>query len=294
MFLFAATFLAGRSSVASGGPVNITPPTISGGAFVGATLTAQSGVWDGDPVAFTWQWVSNGSEIPGARSITWVVAAQYLGTVITVRATATDASGRTGSAISGGTAAVQEGKPVLISAPVVTGDPKVGSTLSAAGDQWEYYSATSFAGQWYRGSTAIPNATGAAYKVVSADIGYNITYVRTATSAGGSTPATSNAVGPAYMPAPVNISQPVISGGRSDRTAAVGARLSGSTGSWENAPTRYEYRWYYSGGGVVSTSSQYTAKAADVGELIYLSVTAINSGGQRASMAIYGIRIEWD
>lgn len=54
--------------------------------------------------------------------------------------------------------------------------------------------AQSFAYQWKRGGSAISGATGVNYIVTAADIGATLVCTVTATNAGGSTPADSNAI----------------------------------------------------------------------------------------------------
>ena len=82
--------------------------------------------------------------------------------------------------------------PVNTVLPNVTGVAIVGDILTTDDGSWTG-SPTSYAYQWKRGATNIgTNAN--AYTLVNADAGQSITCVVTATNAGGSTPATSNAV----------------------------------------------------------------------------------------------------
>jgi surface protein len=82
--------------------------------------------------------------------------------------------------------------PVNTVLPNVTGVAIVGDILTTDDGTWTG-SPTSYAYQWKRGATNIgTNAN--TYTLVNADAGQSITCVVTATNAGGSTPATSNAV----------------------------------------------------------------------------------------------------
>jgi len=82
--------------------------------------------------------------------------------------------------------------PVNTVLPEITGSAIVTNVLTTDDGTWTG-SPTSYAYQWKRGATNIgTNAN--TYTLVNADAGQSITCVVTATNAGGSTPATSNAV----------------------------------------------------------------------------------------------------
>ena len=88
-------------------------PTISGGARVGETLTAEtSGIADADGltnVTFSYQWLSGGdTEIRGATNATYTLAAADLGKTIAVRVSFTDDAGHAETLTSAATAAVAE------------------------------------------------------------------------------------------------------------------------------------------------------------------------------------------
>jgi hypothetical protein len=99
-------------------------------------------------------------------------------------------------------------------------------------------------------------------------------------SAASATPST-----PAQPALPATLSSPSISG-----TPAVGSTLHASLGSWTNSPTSYSFHWSEcqssctgsNGVAIAGTSDQltYVPQGSDVGEVIYLVVTAGNAGGQ--------------
>ena len=70
-----------------------------------------------------------------------------------------------------------------VTAPEITGKPRVGSTLSATGGTWSVDGAT-LAYQWNCNGAAIEGATAATYKLVAADAGASVTVTVTASKDG--------------------------------------------------------------------------------------------------------------
>jgi len=103
-------------------PEDISPPTISGTAEQGQTLTEEHGSWTNEPSSFSYQWEgcnASGGEcepIEGATSQTYLLAPQDVGHTIRVQETATNEAGSGGPATSEATAVVQpassEGGPL--------------------------------------------------------------------------------------------------------------------------------------------------------------------------------------
>ena len=93
-------------------PANSTPPTISGTAVEGQTLTANAGAWTGStPISHDYQWRrcdsagANCVDIAAATATTYTLTAADVGHTIRVRETATNAYGQ-GSVDSAATAMV--------------------------------------------------------------------------------------------------------------------------------------------------------------------------------------------
>lgn len=94
-------------------PVNSVPPTISGTARDGETLTANEGTWTGDdPITYTYQWQRcdvnglNCANLAGATGRTYLVQTSDVGNRLRVQVTARNNTGST-TAASQATAQVE-------------------------------------------------------------------------------------------------------------------------------------------------------------------------------------------
>lgn len=178
-------------------PVNSVAPTVSpsGTQSTGTLITANSGTWTGvAPITFEYKWTRNGIAISGATASTYSIQLADDGTTIRVEVKGTNAYGVSAFiASSNSVSAVNTVAPTNSVAPVISGTPLVGEILTTTTGTWSGIPTPTYSYQWKRGVTNIgTNAT--TYTLVAADAGQSITCVVTATNAGGSANATSNAL----------------------------------------------------------------------------------------------------
>jgi Fibronectin type III domain len=289
-----ATYTPSSSPLAP--PSNTAPPTISGTAAVGQTLSASTGTWSENPTRYEYQWQrcdSSGAScapIFAATTSTYTVSSADVGSTLRVSLTASNSAGSSTPASSAQTAVVPEPVPMLppsnTAPPTISGTAAVGQTLSASTGSWSE-SPTRYEYQWQHCDTGgancapISGAIASTYTVGSSDVASTLRVAVTAANAAGSSIPSSSAQTAVVPSKPSNTAQPTISG-----TAAVGQTLSASTGTWSENPTRYEYQWQRcdSAGancGTIggATASNYPVGSADVGSTLRVSVTASNSAG---------------
>jgi hypothetical protein len=206
------------------------------------------------------------------------------GTVYHCRLVATNSDGTTYGYDS--TLTTASGKPAATVAPQISGTARVGAALSVATGTWNP-AATSYSYQWQvgfgSGWVTIAGATSATYTPTQTQVGGAIRAGVTATNSYGSTTSWTAMTAPVAAGGPSNIVAPATSG-----AARVGAALSVSTGTWNPAATRYSYQWQVGfGSGWVTiagaTSATYTPTQTQVGGVIRVGVTAINSYGWATS-----------
>jgi len=193
-----------------------------------------------------------------------------------------------GGAGGSGVVIVRYSMPVIPSnsgAPVVSGTPQTGSTLTTSNGTWTG-PPTSYVYRWMRSATSTGvytdiAATSSSYVVTEGDVGYFIKVSVTGTNGLGSASATSAATSAVVDIVPTNTALPVVSG-----TARTGATLSTTNGSWTSSPSSFEYQWKRSNtaSGVYTditsaTSRTYELTDADIDKYIKVSIIASNSVG---------------
>jgi inosine-uridine nucleoside N-ribohydrolase len=291
-------------------PGALSPPSISGNASQGQTLTEGHGSWSNSPTGYSYQWEdcdSNGnncSPMAGATGQTYLLGAVDRGSTMRVVETARNSTGLGSPVASVPTAVVGPPPPVAQSLPTIAGGASPGQILTDVHGSWSN-GPTGYSYQWEdcdnagNSCLAIAGATGQTYLVTATDLGHTLRVLETASNAAGPgvpaasapTPTVSTTspiviVGPVALLIPTSSAPPSISG-----TAAEGQKLSESHGVWSSSPTGFAYQWErcnstgascHAIGG--ATGRAYTLAAADVGSTIRIVETASNAAGTGAPM----------
>jgi hypothetical protein len=183
-------------------------PTLSGTASVGETLTCSEGAWENSPTSYEFQWLRDGVAISGATVSTYTLKAPAdEGKAIQCEVTAVNVEGAT-SAVS---AQDVVSPPPSTTPPTNTEAPflfasYVGETAFCFAESWKG-EPTSYEFQWLRNGVAIAGASSGPvsstefyylHTLTAEDEGKAIQCEVTATNAGGSVAAISNAsvIGP--------------------------------------------------------------------------------------------------
>lgn len=162
---------------------NTTLPHITGGAPLAATQwSVDYGQWDATAtVTHSFQWLRNGTAIPGATSNLYQVGALPVGTRVSVRVTAR-APGYLPATVT--TAAVTIApppptpRPIQTYPPEIVGDSSIGGTVRAVPSSSSVSppgGSPTYTYAWKRNGVAIPGAARASYVLVAADKGKTIT-----------------------------------------------------------------------------------------------------------------------
>lgn len=158
----------------------------------------------------------------------------------------------------------------------VTGAVRFGSTLTTAVDGAAHGARLSY--QWFRGTAAIPGATGASYVLQAADVGQRLKVRVSGVRGDASIVRDSPAVGPVQA-LKLTAAKPSISG-----KAAVGSTLTAKPGKWGATGVGFTYQWYRNGS-AISGAKKATLKlgSADAGKTITVKVTGKKAGYTTAS-----------
>lgn len=187
------TLAAGAFAAA---PSNNTPPSVSGTAKAGQTLTVSNGTWSGSPTDYSYQWQRCSSStsctsISGATDKTYVARSADVGHTLRAVVTATNADGlSTVNSNQTATVTAATGVPVNTAQPSISGNAVVGGTLTAENGSWSN-APTSYSYRWLQcdrfGGSCIPTGfIGRNYSPRLDDVGGTMRVEVTARNGNGS------------------------------------------------------------------------------------------------------------
>jgi len=276
-------------------PVPTTQPSIAGELSVGSSLTALPGAWTrtAGNYSYVWRWADGTHRGAGP---TYTLGAGDLGKRIRLTVTNTVPGYQPGSAEATTASAITAG-PALVAnaAPVVTGTPVFGQTLSADEGTWSPV-ADGVEHQWVRDGTAIAGATEPTYTVGLADIGAELSLTCTARKAGyadGTTTTTVGTVRPAAAP--------VWTGGKvrlrgKDR---IGKKIKPAVGTQKlrrhvSAPdARVGYQWLRNGKAIKKSAKKaHRITRADVKKRLKVRITIDRPGHRSLVITTKAVKIK--
>ena len=264
------------------GAINTVAPTITASPNalpkVGGTLSANHGVWSGDPAlteaSYTYQWYSCDVEIKtasftldpsaGCLRVGDAVNTNYqpvredAGRFILVSVAGANSNG--GSKIFSASTSKVNLEPELVISPVQTGNAFVGNRQNVSDGTWFGVPDPSFTYQWLicDSEQSVPpsakpadcalvvGATSSAYTPLISQVGQYLIVQVSANNIAGSTVAYS-LTSSDIKSAPVNITPPTvtIANGTSGLPVANQSVVSTTGGKWQGRPTpTYQYQWF--------------------------------------------------
>jgi len=160
---------------------NLPTPTIqiAGSAVMANSLSVNAQSITGARISY--QWLRDSVPVQGATRSSYLLTANDTKKSINVRATYTK-TGYNPTVVFGTALTVAEGTLTKSPVPNVSGTAKVGKSLSAVPGGWD--SGVLLKYQWYRDGVVIANATSKTYKLISLDVGTNITVAVTGSKPG--------------------------------------------------------------------------------------------------------------
>jgi Zn-dependent metalloprotease len=247
--------------------------SISGSPRVGQALSASS-TWSPAPTSRGYEWLRNGSVIPGASTATYRLEPDDLGTTISVRVTVARPGFGPGTVTSSALGPVTTG---LIAAgkPRISGTPALGQTLTAAPGSWSPVE-TALAFQWLRNGVPIAGASSSTYVATSADLGTALSVRVSGTRAGYTPTSATSAATSRVVAGRITPGKPSIRG-----SANVGTRLRATSTAWAPSGVALRYQWLRNGKPIrKATKATYQLVAADRAKKISVTVTGTRSGYQ--------------
>ncbi len=251
------------ATVQPGALATSKPPTISGSAQVGQTLTASTGTWSETGLTYEYQWKTDGQPISGATSSTYVPGASDVDHHVSVTVTGAKPGYGPASSSSSATDSVMSGDFTMSAAPRVSGTPKVGAKLTLESGTWSPTPSLSYT--WLADGTTIAGVEGTTYVPTASQVGKRITARVSAKRPGFKTKTASSSATAAVAKGTIaTSSSPRISG-----STRYGSWLTRTGGEPSTPGTTVKRQWYRDGKAVAgATGDRYKITGADLSHKI--------------------------
>lgn len=280
-----STLTTAATPIKPGQFADTVPPSIVGTPQVGVRSTVSPGTWTPTASATHYQWLVDGSPV-GTDATSYTPKPADDGKALTVRVTVSGKGYSTRSVTTPADVTVEPGTIGVKSAPVVSGTPRRGETLTASAATWSITPAK-VTYQWYAGDTAIEHATKHTYVPTTSVVGQRLHVVETA-HATGYTDATSASEPTATITYGVVsfAAHPTVTGERLD-----GHTLTAHVKATTPAGASLAYQWYRGRERIAgATQPTYILGAADIGHGVWVRVrgtaplwTAASSSSQHTT-----------
>jgi surface antigen len=253
---------------------NTARPALSGTAKVGSVLTASAGRWSPSGATYSYTWLAGGVVIPDQTGPTLRLRRALEGKRVKVWVTATKDGYPSETARSERTAPVAPGVISNTALPVVSGVPKVDSTLTATSGSWSP-SPTAVAYQWSAAGVPIDKATESTLTIGPDLVGKPVSVTVTASKAGYTDVARASAPTAAVAPGTFAADgEPVVTGLR-----RLGETLSFAPVNVTPADAGVSVQWLRGRRPIPGADgSTYQPTADDLGKRIRVRVTFTKPG----------------